>query len=296
MAKMVRVTILSDFLKWLPCYFFPKTCYECGKEGFFACPDCKPKVAKAINSLICPMCQKQSPLGMTHSECRKTNGLDGLISYYRYAGWAKEIVKDAKFGLNPHWRAMKELAEEMAKAISSSQLSVLARPPGLRPCEVGQGYQLSDSSQSVVGSSVSETDKQRTGEPVAENRKLKTDNRNFVVVPVPLHWWRKMKRGFNQAEIIAKPIAESLNLPLRTNLVERSAYSLPQTLVGDNFRRANVKKSFRINSVFSIQNSKLDTVFLIDDVWTTGATMKECCRTLKLAGVKKVWGVTLLRA
>ena len=171
----------------------------------------------------------------------------------------------------------------MAKAISSSQLSVL-------------GYQLSDSNQSVIGSSVSETGKQRTGEPVTENRKQKTDNRNLVVVPVPLHWWRKMKRGFNQAEIIAKPIAESLNLPLKTNLIERSAYSLPQTLVGDKSRRTNVKKAFRVNSEFRIQYSVLDSVLLIDDVWTSGATMKECCRTLKLAGVKKVWGITLLRA
>ena len=181
----------------------------------------------------------------------------------------------------------------MAKAISSSQLSVL-------------GYQLSDSNQSVIGSSVSETGKQRTGEPVTENRKQKTDNRNLVVVPVPLHWWRKMKRGFNQAEIIAKPIAESLNLPLKTNLIERSAYSLPQTLVGDKSRRDNVKKAFGVNTEFSIscgagscfagQYSVLNNVILIDDVWTSGATMKECCRTLKLAGVKRVWGITLLRA
>lgn len=250
----------------------------------FICPDCRPKVAKAINSLICPMCQKPSPLGLTHPECRKPNGLDGLISYYRYAGWAKEIVKDAKFGLNPHWRAMKELAEEMAKAMSSSQLSVL-------------GCRLSVSSQSVIGSSVSETGKQRPGKLVAENREQKTDNENnVVIVPVPLHWFRKMKRGFNQAEIIAKPMAESLGLPLKTGLIERSKYSLPQTLIGDKSRRANVKKAFSINSEFSIQNSEFNNVILVDDVWTSGATMKECCRTLKLAGVKKVWGVTLLRA
>jgi ComF family protein len=274
------VGILSEFIHWLPVYFFPKICYGCGKEGLFICPDCRPKTAKAISLLICPMCQKPSPLGLTHPECRKTNGLDGLISYYRYSDWAKEIVKDAKFGLNPHWRAMKELAEEMAKAMSSSQLSVL-------------GCRLSVSSQSAVGSSVSETGKQGAGKLVTENRKLKTDNQNFVVIPVPLHWFRKMKRGFNQAEIIAKPIAESLSLPLKTNLIERRTYSLPQTLVGDKSRRTNVKKAFAINQ----KATKLPAIIiLVDDVWTTGATMRECCRTLKLAGIKTVWGITLLRA
>lgn len=243
------MNVLIDFLHWLPQYFFPKICYGCGKEGLFVCPDCRPKVANAINSLICPMCQKQSPLGMTHHECRRPNGLDGLISYYRYAGWAKEIVKDAKFGLNPHWRAMKELAEEFAVALSQNPFP-----------------------------------------------KLITNNRisnNFIVVPIPLHWWRKMKRGFNQAEIIAKPISESLDFPLITSLIERSVYSLPQTLVGDKSRRFNVKKAFAVNK--NVTNLP-DNIILVDDVWTSGATMKECCRTLKLAGVKKVWGITLLRA
>lgn len=237
------MSILAEFLRWLPQYFFPKICYGCGKEGSFVCPDCRPKIAKAIDSLICPLCQGPSPLGLTHHKCRRPNGLDGLISYYRYSGWAKEIVKDAKFGLSPHWRAMKELAEEFSRVIA--------------------------------------------------NRKSLIVNRQTAVVPVPLHWWRKMKRGFNQAEIIAKPMAGSLNLPLKTDLIERSAYSLPQTLVGDKSRRSNVKKAFAMNK----KTTKLPAnAILVDDVWTTGATMKECCRTLKLAGVKRVWGITLLRA
>ena len=239
------MSILIDFFHWLPTYFFPKICYGCGREGWFACPDCRPKVIKAINSLICPNCQKSSPLGLTHPECRKTNGLDGLISYYRYSGWAKEIVKDAKFGLNPHWRAMKELAEELAEDLVNRKSSIV-------------------------------------------NRK-----ESATVVPVPLHWWRKMKRGFNQAEIISNPVAKLLTLPLATDLLKRSTYSLPQTLIRDKFRRANVRKAFLINKKI---NTLPFSVILVDDVWTSGATMKECCRTLKLAGIKRVWGITLLRA
>lgn len=237
--------MLAEFIHWLPQYFFPKICYGCGKEGFFVCPDCRPRVGKAINLLICPTCQKSSPLGIAHPECRRPNGLDGLISYYRYSGWAKEIVKDAKFGLSPHWRAMKELAQEFAEKLA-------------------------------VSNSLSAIREEST-----------------AVAPVPLHWWRKMKRGFNQAEIIAGPIAKSLSLPLKTNLIERSTYSLPQTLIGDRSRRANVKKAFTINKIVTKIPAN---IMLVDDVWTTGATMKECCRTLKLSGVKKVWGITLLRA
>jgi ComF family protein len=253
--------VLSDFIHWLPTYFFPKICYGCKKEGLFVCSDCRAKIAKALNSLICPNCQKPSSLGLTHHECQTKNGLDGLTSYYRYTGWAKEIVKDAKFGLNPHWRAMKELAEEFAVTLSQKPFTKLTR-------------------LQTPGASA-------TGGQVTNN----FSSNNPVIIPVPLHWWRKMKRGFNQAEIIAKPIAESLNLSLKTDLIERSAYSLPQTLVGDTSRRTNVKGAFRVNSKLD-----LDSVLLVDDVWTSGATMKECCRTLKSAGVKRVWGITLLRA
>ncbi|MBI2309511.1 ComF family protein [Candidatus Collierbacteria bacterium] len=237
--------VFGDFIRWLPTYFFPKICYGCGREGWFVCSDCLPKVAKTLNELICPNCQKPSPLGLTHPECQKKNGLDGLISFSRYAGWAKEIVKDAKFGLNPHWRAMKELAEEMAGELANRKSLIVNRKPPT------------------------------------------------IIIPIPLHWWRKMKRGFNQAEIIAKPIAKYLNLPLKTDLVERSTYSLPQTLVRDASRRANVRRAFSVNK--NIKELP-DSAILIDDVWTTGATMKECCRTLKLAGIKRVWGITLLRA
>lgn len=281
--------ILSEFILWLPTYFFPKICYGCGREGLFVCPDCRPKVAKALNSLICPNCQKPSPLGLTHPECQKKNGLDGLISYYRYAGWAKEIIKDAKFGLNPHWRAMKELAEEMARCLDDGKWKFLNLKSRI----------LDD----LIKNSKNQDCQDQECQEYLPSRNL---SGFWIIVPIPLHWFRKMKRGFNQAEIIAKPMAKSLNLPLKTDLIERSVYSLPQTLVGDASRRTNVRKAFCINSKFSIsceagscsagRNSELDNVLLVDDVWTTGATMKECCRTLKLAGVKRVWGITLLRA
>lgn len=272
---------------------------------------------RALDRPVCAECGREAAFGVTHPACRRKYGLDGLISYYKYAGWAKEIVKEAKFGKHHRWAGMKYLSGEMSKAISPSQLSVL-------------GCQLSDSSQSVIGSSVAETGKQTTGELVTENRKQKTDNRNLVIVPVPLHWWREFKRGFNQAELIAKELSENWKIPMVRVLV-RKAYTEPQTLTEKEIsltkeqedkleekyrstlqrdyarkkllnqlkakrRRENIEGAFKTHSEFNIHHSELVNVILVDDVWTTGATMTECCRILKLAGVKRVWGVTLLRA
>ncbi len=308
--------ILADFIRWLPGYFFPKVCYGCEKEGAYVCDDCRKTVEGVLDNPRCPECGKEATFGATHPGCRRRWGLDGLIGYYKYAGWTKEIVKEAKFGKHHRYAAMKELTVEMAKAISPSQLSVL-------------GFQLSAYGQSVFSQSV-KTDKPITDEPITENRKQKTDNRNLAVVPVPLHWWREFKRGFNQAELIAKEFSEAWKIPM-VKILTRREYTEPQTLTEKEVkltkdqeeelekkyksslqlidakkrllnklkakrRRENIKGAFKINSVFSIQYSELINVLLVDDVWTTGATVKECCRVLKKAGAKKVWGITLLRA
>ena len=117
-----------------------------------------------------------------------------------------------------------------------------------------------------------------------------------VVVPVPLHPKRLAERGFNQAEIIAKLISESVNQLEVRNLLIRTK---------DTGRQVGRTREERLESMvnaFVTSPQPLSTilergqnVLLVDDVWTTGATMSECARVLKKAGVKNVWGLVLAR-
>jgi len=116
---------------------------------------------------------------------------------------------------------------------------------------------------------------------------------DIVLVPVPLHWQRKNWRGFNQAEIVGKMIAQKLGFSFVPDLLIRKKKTKPQTKLKKKQRNKNIAGAFLINKELNI-NRKL-SIILFDDVWTTGATLKECGKVLKRNGFKKVWGLTLAR-
>lgn len=109
-----------------------------------------------------------------------------------------------------------------------------------------------------------------------------------LVQPMPLYWRRQNWRGFNQAEIIAKILAKKFNLNL-VDCLERIKQTKPQADLKRKERLANVK------NIFKVKAKPAGAVLVVDDVWTTGATMEEAIRTLRRAGVKQVWGLTLAR-
>lgn len=118
----------------------------------------------------------------------------------------------------------------------------------------------------------------------------------LTLISIPLHWHRKNWRGFNQVEILGKRLAQRLKINFSSDLLVRVRATKPQAKLkgkqAKQKRKENVKNAFRINSKYQILNTKY---LLFDDVWTTGATMKECARVLKNAGAKKVFGLTLTR-
>jgi ComF family protein len=123
--------------------------------------------------------------------------------------------------------------------------------------------------------------------------KIKKDKgAGWAVVPVPLFWYRENKRGFNQSELFAKLFASKLGLNF-INALKRVRYTKFQARLKERERRQNIKNAFEISSNSNLQ--AVNCALLIDDVWTTGSTMKECTYILKKAGVKQVWGITLAR-
>jgi competence protein ComFC len=112
---------------------------------------------------------------------------------------------------------------------------------------------------------------------------------DFVIIAVPLHPRRERERGFNQSEIIAKLFADKLGLEIRFNL-RRVVYTAQQARLSSEQRRVNLTNAFIFNEN---QKTTPKKVLLVDDVFTTGATMRECAKVLKNSGVKIVCGLAL---
>ena len=105
-----------------------------------------------------------------------------------------------------------------------------------------------------------------------------------ALVPVPLHSLRKRERTYNQSACIAKGLSREWELPVLTKLVKRSRSTGTQTKLNKLERQKNIQGAFKIRNQAKIP----DSVCVVDDVFTTGATTMELARTLKQAGVKKV--------
>jgi len=113
-----------------------------------------------------------------------------------------------------------------------------------------------------------------------------------VVVPVPLHKSRLRQRGFNQSIFLAKRLAKSLNIEVDLLRLKRIKDTKPQTQLSERERKINVKGAFLCIDKEYFNNKR---VLLVDDVFTTGATVNECARILKSSGAKTVDVLTLAR-
>lgn len=102
-----------------------------------------------------------------------------------------------------------------------------------------------------------------------------------AIIPLPLFKSRERKRGYNQAERLAKGISESLNKPVWKDLIARRRATSTQTKKNRMDRWSNVEGMFEIQSSRSVKGMKL---LLVDDVLTTGATLEACAEPLKVAG------------
>lgn len=112
---------------------------------------------------------------------------------------------------------------------------------------------------------------------------------DLILVPVPLHSKRKRWRGFNQSEILAKSLAERFGVHFSDSLV-RTRETATQVGLKRDERRKNVKDAFSLKNSADVRGKN---ILLVDDVFTSGATMNDCCRVLKRAGAKSVWGMAV---
>lgn len=115
-----------------------------------------------------------------------------------------------------------------------------------------------------------------------------------ALIPVPLHPWRLIRRRYNQAAIMAQYLARETNAPVLVDALRRVRPTPPQGHMDAKERYRNVRKAFAVEPK-RLPDVKGKTLILMDDVYTTGATVNECTKVLKKAGASKVHILTLAR-
>lgn len=105
------------------------------------------------------------------------------------------------------------------------------------------------------------------------------------IIPIPLHKKRRRKRGYNQAQILAMELGEILGIPVYSDVLLRVRDTVPQKVLNDSERKNNLKKAFKTaGNVVELQY-----VLIVDDIYTTGATLDAAAEELLKAGVLKVY-------
>ncbi len=108
-------------------------------------------------------------------------------------------------------------------------------------------------------------------------------NHYDYIVPVPMHIFRYLERGFNQSLILANIISKIVNIPLDANIIKRKRITKKMALIENEKRKENIKNAFIVKKNIFNKN-----ILVIDDIMTTGATFEEMRKTLVNAGANKV--------
>jgi len=122
-------------------------------------------------------------------------------------------------------------------------------------------------------------------------RAIPLDLQVDVIVPIPLHWRRRLWRGFNQCELLARPLESRLRVPV-VRAIRKSRHTETQASSTPAERRSNLTGAFVLASPKVVEGKR---VLLVDDVMTTGTTITMCSRLLRQGGAKSVTVLTLAR-
>jgi ComF family protein len=113
-----------------------------------------------------------------------------------------------------------------------------------------------------------------------------------LLIPVPLHLHRLRERGFNQAFLLVREINRRTGIPYRKKILQKRKPTLPQVSLSGAERERGVRGSFHAVDREALEGK---SILLVDDVYTTGATVNECSKVLMAAGAKEVNVLTLAR-
>lgn len=110
-----------------------------------------------------------------------------------------------------------------------------------------------------------------------------------ALLPVPLHARRQQKRGYNQATLLAKALGSICGIPVCSHLIRRTKNTIPQKKLTFSQRQNNLKRAFK----FTRNDVKLNTIIIIDDIYTTGSTIDAIARLCQEKGIENIYFLTI---
>lgn len=110
-----------------------------------------------------------------------------------------------------------------------------------------------------------------------------------ALIPVPIHWTRYIKRGYNQAAVIANQIGKRLHIPVVEDLLIRTKKTIAQKHLDDKERERNLQGAFAISEKWKKIEHNMECVVIIDDIYTTGSTINTCAKILMQQGIKEIY-------
>lgn len=189
---------------------------------------------------MCWYCQKSSPFGLTHDECKRPYGLDGFQYLWHYTGIVKKIISSMKYG---------EIPSVFDEALTA-----------------------------------------RGAESLYPMVQFARRNPEFVFQPIPLHREKMRDRGFNQSEYIVEVLQKWIPYPIVQSL-SRVVSNPPQAGITNKMERLqNTRNIFR----YKHRHGVYENVIIVDDVVTTGSTVREAVRSIKQHGLAQsvmVWAL-----
>lgn len=235
---MELFTVLGSAKVIIKDLFFPKSCFNCQKEGNFLCSVCRGGLFFNTPP-FCPFCKRIYDRFLTCAQCKNFTGIDGVFSLFSYQDrLVRALIKHFKY------RFIKEIPEELEDVMRAFFIKY----------------------NGLLG-----------------------DFSGWVIVPVPLFWYQFCYRGFNQSLEIARIIAKIIKAPVADKLLIKWRPTKNQAKLPDEKRILNTTGAFAVKEVSP------QKILLIDDVFTTGATVKSCAMALRKAGAKEIRVLTLAR-
>lgn len=279
---------LNNIKKFILGILFPSFCVNCKKESWWVCKECAQEIV-LVKTQTCPECGKISDLGRLCPKCKKEKHIKGIIcACYYDLGPIKEMVHNLKY--NSVVELSEVLGGLMARALA---LNFKLQITNIK--SKTNNKMLKPKSSKYKVESIN-------GESKIHNTLYLIPN--TVLTFVPMHWLRQARRGYNQAELLAKEVSKNTNIPV-LNLLQKIRSTKRQVELTGKERRENLKIVFKVIKSqshsfarkFSKENYKVigKKIIIIDDVTTTGSTLNECAKVLIEAGAKEVWGLVVAR-
>lgn len=243
---------------------FPIECVGCEKEDVWICERCL-RTIEFNAKQTCPECKKENEWGNYCIDCQKKFMLSGVLVACSYEN--KKIAKLIKLY---KYNFVREISPILAKLLVRFVRNLLIK-------------------NSLAKNEILSGELWRKFDSLKNTPNFILDFSNVLIIPVPLHKRRRRWRGFNQSEEIAKLLAEHFGLEIDLISLQRKKYTSPQAKHNREQRITNLKDCFKwIGPDISRRN-----ILLIDDVVSTGVTLKECATVLKSVGVNEVWGLVV---